>query len=80
MMIRLLMLSLALALGGCATRAVVAPRMALPADMLTCPPEPSGRGVTDDQGVATYATDLAAAGRTCRAHLDAARAALQSEH
>ena len=77
---RLIVLVLALALAGCATRAVVAPRVALPADMLTCPPEPSGHGVTDDRGVATYTTDLAAAGRACRARLAATRATLAAEH
>ena len=78
-MIQPLVLILALALGGCASRAVVAPRQALPADMLTCPPEPSGRGVTDDRGVASYTADLAAAGRVCRAHLAATRATIAAE-
>ena len=77
---RAAVLAVALALGGCATRVVVAPREPLPVSMTTCPPEPDLRRVHDDAGVAHGIAELAAVGRACRHHLDATRATLDAEH
>ena len=64
-------------MGGCTrTVAVMAPRAAIPIDMLTCPNAPDLRRTRTDADVAHGIAAMAESDRACRAHLAATRDAL----
>ena len=70
-----------LGMGGCArTVAVMQPRAAIPAEMLTCPPPPDLRRARTDADVANGIAALSETNKACRGRLAATRNALQSEH